>query len=70
MEQLTGAVAIGNNNIAVSGENNTVGNRQKYSPKVDEFLELYKKYGNEDLDFLLDDIIDKLNIIKKLSKRG
>ena len=35
MEQLTGAVAIGNNNIAVSGENNTVGNRQKYSPKVD-----------------------------------
>ena len=70
MEQLTGAVAIGNNNIAVSGENNTVGNRQKYSPKVDEFLELYKKYGKEDLDFLLDDIIDKLNIIKKLSKRG
>ena len=69
MEQLTGAVAIGNNNIAVSRENNTIGNQQKYSPKVDEFLELYKKYGNEDLDFLLDEIIDRLNIIKRLSNK-
>lgn len=52
MDKLTGAVAVG----------------QKYSPKVDEFLELYKKYGNEDLDFLLDPIIEKLKSIKEISK--
>lgn len=68
MDKLTGAVAVEQNNIAVSGHNNTIGNRQKYSPKVDEFLELYKKYGNEDLDFLLDPIIKKLKSIKEISK--
>lgn len=62
------AVAIGENNIAVNGKNNVINGVPKYSKKVDEFLELYKKYGNEDLDYLLDEIIKKLKHIRDISK--
>ncbi|MGP1579416.1 MAG: helix-turn-helix domain-containing protein [Wolinella sp.] len=62
------AVAIGEHNIAVNGENNTINGIPRYSKKVDEFLALYEKYGNEDLDYLLDEIIEKLKRIRDISK--
>ncbi|MGP1579417.1 MAG: helix-turn-helix domain-containing protein [Wolinella sp.] len=66
---LNNTLAIGQNNIAVNGSNNTINGIPRYSKKVDEFLALYEKYGNEDLDCLLDEIIEKLECIRDISKR-
>ena len=74
---LSGSVKVtGDNNLAFSGDGNTVFGKNAdianvYSPKVNEFLALYKKYGNknnENLDKLLDPIIEKLKQIEKISK--
>ena len=74
---LSGSVKVtGDNNLAFSGDGNTVFDKNAdianvYSPKVNEFLALYKKYGNknnENLDKLLDPIIEKLKQIEKISK--
>lgn len=74
---LNGSVKVtGDNNLAFSGDGNTVFGKNAdianvYSPKVNEFLALYKKYGNknnENLDKLLDPIIEKLKQIEKISK--
>lgn len=60
---------VGNGNIAFSGNNNIINDtKTSYSPRVDEFLELYEKYGNENLDNLLEPIIEKLRQIEKISK--
>ena len=73
---LNGSVKVtGDNNLAFSGDGNTVFDKNAdianvYSPKVNEFLALYKKYGNknnENLDKLLDPIIEKLKQIEKIS---
>lgn len=71
---LSGSVKVtGDNNLAFSGDGNTVFDKNAdianvYSPKVNEFLALYKKYGNKNLDKLLDPIIEKLKQIEKISK--
>ena len=71
---LNGSVKVtGDNNLAFSGDGNTVFGKNAdianvYSPKVNEFLALYKKYGNKNLDKLLDPIIEKLKQIEKISK--
>lgn len=70
---LNGSVKVtGDNNLAFSGDGNTVFDKNAdianaYSPKVNEFLALYKKYGNKNLDKLLDPIIEKLKQIEKIS---
>ena len=66
------AKVTGDNNLAFSGDGNTVFGKNAdianvYSPKVNEFLALYKKYGNKNLDKLLDPIIEKLKQIEKIS---
>ncbi|MGP1484877.1 MAG: helix-turn-helix domain-containing protein [Campylobacter sp.] len=65
IEQLTGAVVIGQNNIAISGNGNQI-TTQKHdilnTPKFREFIELFKLYGN---DAALDSFIAKLKALKK-----
>lgn len=62
-----GAIAIGNQNIAINGDNNTLNHQNDITntPKFKEFLELFKAYGNEKA---LNDFITKLNNIKEASK--
>ncbi|MDL0089922.1 helix-turn-helix domain-containing protein [Campylobacter gastrosuis] len=58
------AVAIGSQNIAINGDNNTLNHQNDITntPKFKEFLELFKSYGNEKA---LNDFITKLNNIKE-----
>ena len=62
------AVAVGQNNIAVSGNNNQIGsfeNNRLNTPEFQEFKELFKKYGNQNL---LNGFIKRLKEIKGLSE--
>ncbi len=62
------AVAVGQHNIAVSGNNNQIGsfeNNRLNTPEFQEFKELFKKYGNQNL---LNGFIKRLKEIKGLSE--
>lgn len=59
--------AIGDHSVAFRGDNNQINTAFKHSSKFNEFLALYEKYGNADLDALLDPIIERLKKIKEFS---
>lgn len=65
---INGNKVTGDGNVVLNGSNNNFGAKSSmHSPKVDEFLELYSKYGGgETVDNLLDPVIEKLRKIKQI----
>lgn len=65
---INGNKVTGDGNVVLNGSSNNFGAKSSMrSPKVDEFLELYSKYGGgETVDNLLDPVIEKLRKIKQI----
>ncbi|WP_033915803.1 helix-turn-helix domain-containing protein [Campylobacter sputorum] len=68
---LSGSVKLaGNNNIAATGNHNNINSNDLQDAKLKtaefkEFLELYKRYGSEEM---LNDLTSKLKAIEKIIK--